>query len=290
MNTFSMRRILTAVSIFALAACVELPDRTEQPFLPDPTVTRNTLLTLPAAASRIDVAVYNFEDLTGQIKPSEGIQNPSRAVSQGGVAVLLKALRETGNGNWFRVIERNRLNNLLQERRVIQEMRQIYLNEQQINPQALPPLLFAGVIVEGGVVGFDSNVQTGGAGAALLGIGARTEYRKDTISVSLRAVSVKTGEILSTVVVQKSILSVSVGSNVFRYIEADEILELEAGLTHNEPDFVALTKTIEKAVYALIMEMVHKEFWSFRDHKSGRVLVDQYLQEDGRAPMDIVTK
>ncbi|MDD9724822.1 CsgG/HfaB family protein [Roseovarius sp. SK2] len=134
----------------------------EEPTLPQITATRSTLLDMPPPANRVDIAVYDFEDQTGQFKPSDTVQTLSKAVSQGGGAVLMKALRDTGNGNWFRVVERSNLDNLLQERRIIQEMRQIYLKEKEINPKALPPMLFAGVILEGGVVGYDTNVLTGG--------------------------------------------------------------------------------------------------------------------------------
>lgn len=273
--------LLVFGSLF-LSGCADLKFAHEEPELPSVTSTRSSLLELPDPKNKIDVAVYEFEDLTGQFKPSEGFQTLSKAVSQGGGSVLIKALRDTGRGNWFRVVERSNLNNLLQERRIIQEMRQLYLGEQQINPKALPPMLFAGTIVEGGVIGYDTNVLTGGVGAALLGIGARAEYRKDTMSVNLRTVSVKTGEVLASVVVQKSIFSTSIGTNVFRYIEADEILELEAGVTNNEPGLIALTKAIEKAVYALVMEMAQRDLWSFKDPKVGTALINNYLEEDGR--------
>lgn len=283
---------VTSVAL-ALSGCAQLSAQLAQneqpPTLPQPTATRNTLLQLPPPESRIDVAVYNFEDLTGQFKPSENYQSLSKAVSQGGGAILMKALRDAGDGKWFRVVERSSLKNLLQERRLIQEMRKIYLKEQEINPKALPPMLFAGVIIEGGVIGFDSNIETGGAGAALLGIGAKTEYRKDSISVNLRTVSVKTGEVLASVVVQKSILSTSVGANVFRYVDTDEILELEAGITANEPDFVALRRAIEKAVYTLVMEMAERDYWKFKDPQTERRLVTQYKIEDGRLAPSRIT-
>mgnify|MGYP001793521805 CR=1 FL=1 len=279
---FNGRLSLICALITVVSGCAEIQYSEKEPSLPSVTSTRMSLLDLPDPKSRIDVAVYEFEDLTGQFKPSEGFQTLSKAVSQGGGSVLIKALRDTGRGDWFRVVERSNLNNLLQERRIIQEMRQIYLNEQQINPSALPPMLFAGTIIEGGVVGYDSNITTGGAGAALLGVSARTEYREDTMSVNLRAVSVKTGEVLASIVVQKSILSTSIGTNVFRYIETDEILELEAGITNNEPGLIALTKAIEKAVYSLIMEMAHQDLWGFKNPQVGKSLVNKYLEEDGR--------
>ena len=282
MKFFGSKYAMAVALVALVSGCAEFQQEIEPAKLPQITASRSTLLSLAPPKNRVDVAIYNFEDLSGQYKPSENFQTLSKAVSQGGGSVLIKALRETGGGQWFRVVERTNLNNLLQERRIIQEMRQIYLKEKEINPKALPPMLFAGVIVEGGVVGYDSNVETGGAGAALLGVGARGEYRRDTVSVNLRAVSVKTGEILSSVVVQKSVLSTSIGANVFRYVSSDAILELEAGTTANEPGLIALTRTIEKAVYSLIMEMAHRDYWEFKNHAVGKSLINRYLQEDGR--------
>ena len=126
------------------------------------------------------IAVYGYTDQTGQFKPAENVQSLSRAVTQGATSVLIKALQDAGDGRWFTVVERERLDNLLKERRIIADMRERYLGEKKINPQALPPLLFAGVLLEGGIIGFDSNTKTGGAGARLLGIGGDVQYREDT--------------------------------------------------------------------------------------------------------------
>ena len=281
MQIAELRKPLAFVAaFFAVTGCATIEGPVEEPVTPATTATRAALHLLPPPENRVDVAIYDFSDVTGQYKP-EDFQTLSRAVSQGGDQILIDALRDTGDGSWFRVIERGNLSNLLQERRVIQEMRQIYLGEEQINPAALPPLLFAGVIIEGGVVGFDSNTTTGGAGAGYLGISARTEYRKDTITVNLRTVSVKTGEVLASVRAQKSILSTSVNAAVFRYIDLDEILELEAGLTTNEPSSIALTRAIEKALYSLIMEMAEGDYWNFEDSDAEQTLLARYRANDG---------
>jgi len=266
----------------SVAACSTPDSIVPEPVLPGVTATRGALLDLPAPARRYEVAVYGFEDLTGQFKPSENFQTLSRAVTQGGAPVLIKALRDAGNRRWFRVVERAGLNNLLQERKIIAEMRQRYLGETRINPQALPPMLFAGVLIEGGIVGFDSNTVTGGVGARLLGIGGQAEYRHDTISISLRAVSVKTGEVLSSIMVQKSIISAGISASAFKFVDIDEVLEVEAGISTNEPGLVALTRAIEKAVYGLIMEMAETGLWAFADPEAGRALVLEHLVEEGR--------
>ncbi|MEQ1882626.1 MAG: CsgG/HfaB family protein, partial [Burkholderiales bacterium] len=165
---------------------------------------------------------------------------------------------------WFQVIERERLDNVLRERAVIREMRSTYLGEKLVNPDALPPLLFAGILLEGGIIGYDSNTKSGGLGARFLGIGGSTQYREDTVTIYLRAVSVKTGEVLSNVSVRKSIASVSVGVNAFRFIDFKNLLESEAGFASNEPDQIALTQAIEKAVHALILEGALNNLWCLR--------------------------
>ena len=265
-----------------LAGCNSSQVLTQEPSLPRVTDTRNALLDLPPPSSKLEVAVYSFDDTSGQYKEGESFQTLSRAVSQGGSSVLIKALQDAGNRSWFRVVERTKLNSLLQERKIIRDLHQQYLGEKQINAKALPPMLFAGIILEGGVVGYDTNTLTGGIGARLLGIGATTQYRQDTMSVSLRAISVKTGEVLTSVLVQKSIISAGVTGNSFSYIDFDKLLELEAGVTTNEPGLIALNRAIEKAVHALIMEGVGTGLWAFKDKAKGAELVNQYLVEQGQ--------
>ena len=144
-------------------------------------------------------------------------------------------------------------------------MRKQYLGETNVNPQALPALLFAGVLLEGGVVGYDTNTLTGGIGATWLGIGGDAKYQQDTVTVYLRAVSVKTGEVLTSVTASKTITSYAVDANVFRYIGSNSLLETEDGFTTNEPGLLALQQAIDKATYGLIMEGVDLKLWNFAD-------------------------
>jgi Uncharacterized protein involved in formation of curli polymers len=177
------------------------------------------------------------------------------------------------------VVERERLDNLLRERQIIGEMRKRYLGEQEVDPSALPALLFAGVLLEGGIVGYDTNTVTGGAGAAFLGIGARTEYRQDTVTVYLRAVSVRTGEVLANITASKTIASQALGASAFKFVAFRELLEAEAGITSNEPDQVALQQAIEKAVYGLVLEGVELDLWRFEDMSSAQSLLAAYRAE-----------
>ena len=282
-----MRRSFSLLAGLALSACTSLgddgrssiPETTSLAFYPHVTQVQRELAVIPPPDRPVAVAVYGFDDQTGQFKPSETGQTLSRAVSQGGAAMLMKALQDAGNRQWFTIVERESLKNLLQERQIILEMRERYLGEKGVNPQALPALLFAGVLLEGGIVGYDTNTVTGGAGAAFLGIGAHGEYRQDTVTVYLRAVSVRTGEVLTTVTASKTIASKAISASAFKYVAFKELLEAETGITTNEPDQLALQQAIEKAVYGLVMEGVDLQLWNFADTKAGWPLLWRYRQE-----------
>lgn len=286
MFAFSRSTAVLAAAL-ALAGCatttatIEPP--TAAPQLQAVTPVQRDLLYLPPPPAPIAVAVYGYTDQTGQLRPSDTIQSLSRAVTQGGASILMKALQDAGNGNWFTVIERENLENILKERQIIREMRQRYLGEAETPPSVLPSMLFAGILLEGGIIGYDNNVSTGGIGARLLAIGAAKEYRQSTVTVSLRAVSVKTGEVLSTVTTSKTIASVALQSNVFKFVTYDELLEFEAGVTANEPGQIALQQAIEKAVYALILDGVNKDLWDFADPAAGQPWLERYAGEQQRA-------
>ncbi len=256
-----------------------LPTTTSLAYFPKKTQTQSLLNQLPAPQRPVAIAVYGFTDQTGQFKPSDTGQTLSRAVTQGASSMLVKALQDAGDRNWFTVVERERLDNLLRERQIIGEMRKRYLGEQEVDPNALPALLFAGVLLEGGIVGYDTNTVTGGAGAAFLGIGARTEYRQDTVTVYLRAVSVRTGEVLANVTTSKTIASQALGASAFKFVAFRELLEAEAGITSNEPDQVALQQAIEKAVYGLVLEGIELDLWRFEDMAGAQPLIAAYRAE-----------
>ncbi len=245
------------------------------------TETNRTLRILPPPSQKVAVAVYNYTDQTGQFKPSETTQTLSKAVTQGATSILIKALQDVGEGSWFTVVERERIDNLMKERQIIMQMRMIYLKEKSINPQALPPLLFAAIIFEGGIIGYDSNIQTGGVGARLLGIGGDIKYRLDTITIYLRAVSTKTGQVLASVTTHKTIASIGLQGGIFKFIAIDKILEAEAGFTKNEPDQLAVQQAIEKAVYSMIIEGAANNIWSFSDRKAQEKLIDSFREGNG---------
>ena len=242
---------------------------TEAPRVAEVSETNMRLRNIPAPKQRIPVAVYDFRDETGQYREAQNYQQLSRVVTQGGVSILIKALQDAGNRRWFTVMERNKLADLLKERQIITEMRRLYRGEEKINPKVLPPLKHAAIIIEGSIIGYNHNVQTGGLGASYLGITGDSDYSKDEITVSLRAISTKTGEVLTTVTARKTVVSVGLQASVFRYVKLDELLQAEGGFTHNEPSQIALESAVEKAVEALIVEGVDLKIWQFQDPQGG---------------------
>ena len=208
------------------------------------------------------IAVYDFLDMTGQKKPGGNFASMSSAVTQGSYQLLIKALQDAGEGKWFRVVERSSLASLLQERKLIRTTRQLASGE---NAEPLPALLFAGAYITGGIVGYDSDIKSGGIGARILGIQANRQYREDVVTIILRLVNVQTGEVVITTTVEKTIVSTSTGSDVFKYFDADTMLvEIEAGYAKNEPVTFAVRKAIEKGVVDLIHLGAQKELWKFR--------------------------
>ena len=209
------------------------------------------------------VAVYpaSFTDQTGQRKSNSEFALFSTALTQQPNALLIRALKHAGDGNFFRVVERVGLDNLTKERQLIRSAREQFASEEDKKKQ-LQPLLFAGVLMEGAVISYESNLESGGIGARYLGIGNSIQYREDTVTISLRMVSVATGEVLLEVLSQKTIFSYGKSEDVFRFIEAGtELVEIELGNARNESSTIALMKTIEGAVLELIKQGYTKKYW-----------------------------
>ena len=250
------RTIAILLLTFILVGCAGKPDFDVRK--QTPSIEQLNTIAKPLDGPVV-IAVYDFVDMTGQKKPGGNFASMSTAVTQGSYQILIKALQDTGEGKWFRVVERSTLPSLLQERKLIRSTRQQVDKE---NAQPLPPLLFAGAYITGGVVGYDSDVKSGGIGARILGIQANKQYRQDIVTIILRVVNVQSGEVVASVTVEKTIFSTGTGSDVFKYFDADTmLLETEIGVARNEPVTFALRKAIEKGVIEIILEGVDKGLW-----------------------------
>jgi curli production assembly/transport component CsgG len=209
----------------------------------------------------ITIAVYNFTDKTGQRKPNNTIATLSSAVTQGGEVFLIKALQDVGKGKWFQVVERVGLDDLIKERQLIRNQRETYEGK---DSKPLSPMLVAGVMIQGGIVGYDSNIGSGGAGAALLGIGTSAQYRTDEVTVVMRLISVHTGEVLVSAGASKTILSAGIDNNVMKFLDqATMSVQIEAGKNVNEPSTYAVRVATEAAVVDMIRQGAAKKLWQF---------------------------
>ena len=252
---FKKLAIIFLATVF-LASCAGKPDfdfRTQTP-------AAKTFIEVPELeGDPIIIAVYDFLDMTGQKKPGGNFASMSTAVTQGSYQILIKALQDAGDGKWFRVVERASLPSLLQERKLIRSTRQMADGE---NAESLPPLLFAGAYITGGIVGYDSDTKSGGIGARILGVQANTKYRQDVVTIILRLVNVQTGEVVISTTIEKTIFSTGKGADIFKYFDADTmLLETEAGVARNEPVTFAVRKAIEAGVAEIINVGAKKELW-----------------------------
>jgi len=223
---------------------------------------------------KVSVAVYNFKDQTGQRRPSSTQSSFSTAVTQGSEAFLIKALKDVSNGDWFDVVERVGLASLTQERQIVRQMREAYEGS---DAKKLQPMKFAGMIIEGGITGYDTSVRSGGSAARILGIGPSTKFSEDIITISLRAVSVNTGLVIAAVNVQKTIYSTADSLAILKfYDKGTQVFEFESGLTLNEPGTLAVKSAIEAAVVELIKEGERKDVWDYKEE----VIIEPELISD----------
>lgn len=238
--------------------CVEEPEVIRMPSYIE-------LLKLPPAEKKPIVAVYTFQDLTGQRKSVQNIASFSTAVTQGGTEMLIDALKAAGDGTWFRVVERKGIDHLVRERQIIRSGREEAAKVLGEEAPTLGPMLFAGMIIEGGIIGYDSNIMTGGRGARTLGIGGSRQYRQDQVTVSLRAVSVLTGEVLLNVQAKKTIFSYGSSGDIFRFIEqGTQLIEFEDGTGKNESVTYSVRTAIEAAVLELVNQGHERGLWKIK--------------------------
>ncbi|WP_351018017.1 CsgG/HfaB family protein [Shewanella sp. AC91-MNA-CIBAN-0169] len=257
-----MKRLLLSLFILSLSACSSIESEFDgieaTTSLMPKGETYYDLVSLPSPQGSMVAAVYDFRDQTGQYKPIPS-SNFSTAVPQSGTAFLAQALNDSA---WFVPVEREGLQNLLTERKIVRA---------GLNGDAskLPQLNSAQILMEGGIVAYDTNIKTGGAGARYLGIGVSGQYRVDSITVNLRAVDIRTGRLLSSVTTTKAVISKEITAGVFKFIDAQELLESEAGYTSNEPVSLCIAAAIESAVVHMIADGIWKRAWNLLDPVSG---------------------
>lgn len=270
--------LLAGVAMVLAAGCTTMqpPQEVNNRAVPTPgTPTTRDLLKLPQPKGRIAAAVYAMRDQTGQYKAAPD-SSFSTAVTQGAGNLLVKALKDSG---WFTPVEREGLQNLLTERKIV---RALEVPGEKTAPQLnLPPLQSASILIEGGIVAYETNVRTGGAGARFLGVGLSDRYRVDQVTVSLRSIDIRSGRILNSISTTKTIYSYELAAGVFRFVNFKELLEMEAGITRNEPVQLCVREAIESAVVHLTVQGIKDRVWELKNEADFQSPVIQaYLRAD----------
>ncbi|NIE64377.1 curli production assembly/transport protein CsgG [Burkholderia sp. Ax-1719] len=283
LNKNGVRAALGAMLMLSLVGCVTrpMPAASNATLTPPTRITRD-LTHLPPPKGKIVAAVYGFRDLTGQYKATPDSSFSSQ-VTQGGASLLLKAMRDSG---WFTPVERENLQDVLTERKIMRATD--HADEKRAQDDAMAALMPANILLEGGIVGYDTNVRTGGAGVAYLGISASTQYRVDQVTVNLRAIDIRTGQVLNSISTTKTIYSYQVDTGVYRFIGYQDLLQAEVGLTRNEPVQICVNEAIESAVAHLIVQGIANQTWALKNDKDWYdPTVQRYLQEDRQYAQDM---
>lgn len=253
-------RVLAACALLLSACSISHPPAVANAgaqLTPATNLTRE-LTRLPQPKGKIVAAVYGFRDQTGQYKPAPD-SSFSTAVTQGAASILIKALLDSG---WFIPVERENLQNLLTERKVVRALEAPDKSQPQV---AVPQLLPASVIVEGGITAYESNVRTGGLGANYLGVGLSTQYRVDQVTVGLRTVDIRSGKVLNSISTTKAIYSYEIRPTVFKFVNFKDLVQFEAGMTRNEPAQLCVREAIEAAVMHLVAQGIEDGQWFLKD-------------------------
>ncbi len=265
---------LIAAAVLSGCASVNPPADLMTPATITPaTKASRDLFSLPVPKGKVVAAVYGFRDQTGQYKAAPD-SSFSTSVTQGATSMLVKSLKDSG---WFVPVERENLQNLLTERKIV---RALEVPGQPNASYQVPPLTSASILIEGGVVAYESNVRTGGLGAKFLGVGLSSLYRVDQVTINLRSVDIRNGEVLQSVSTTKTIYSYELRPSVFKFVNVKDLVEIEGGITRNEPSQLAVNEAIESGVAHLIVQGIRAGSWGLKNPADmDHPIVQKYLRD-----------
>ncbi|PWK62048.1 hypothetical protein C7455_10173 [Roseicyclus mahoneyensis] len=205
------------------------------------------------------VAVAQFEDLTGA--RIEG--GTSTAVAASGRFLTEYILMRANGNDAYRVLDRAGLNNLLNERRLADQINAFHeaevvaaapemLRDQLAGrvPPAIEmaPLRVSDYLIHGAVVGYDRRLIDNGTGMGIAGVRLRNRASRDQVSVMVQLIDVRSGEIIATGAAAQFIDSSSRGGDIFALVRTDRLLEVEQLNVVNDPATRALFLAIDIAL------------------------------------------
>jgi curli production assembly/transport component CsgG len=92
------------------------------------------------------------------------------------------------------------------------------------------------------------------------------QYQEDVVTISIRAISTQTGEVLLTVNTQKTLLSYTAGVAIFKFYDnGTKNFESEIGLSQTEASIHCIKLATDLAVEQLIIQGEKKGMWQFKE-------------------------
>ena len=170
------------------------------------------------------------------------------------------ALKTAGSGSWFNVVERGYLDSLLRERKLIQDTYSFLKKDPR---KLIDPLKFAEYIVTGGVVSYDSPIQTGSAAVTLGNYGGGLGGHKDLVTINIRIVRVRDGLVLKSINASRPIITGSATGNATRVL-GRRILDAKGAIGVQEATQTAVREAIEAGVYELVRSGAATGLWEGR--------------------------
>jgi curli production assembly/transport component CsgG len=124
----------------------------------------------------IIVGVYQFLDQTGQRAVLDRqTSEMSSAIPQGLSSMLVQELLTSGDGKWFRVVERETIPSILNERKVV-------VAALPDIEEPLQPLLLPGILITGGAISYDRKVSQQFLGLGFASINGQKRVYSDRVS------------------------------------------------------------------------------------------------------------
>jgi curli production assembly/transport component CsgG len=102
----------------------------------------------------------------------------------------------------------------------------------------------------------------------------------DQVTVNLRVVDMRTGQILNSVSTTKTVYSRALDAGVFQFVAFKKLLEAEIGYSRNEPVQLCVKEAIEAGVIHLVAQGIRDKQWLPKDEKEiDSPLLQEYLIE-----------
>jgi curli production assembly/transport component CsgG len=99
------------------------------------------------------------------------------------------------------------------------------------------------------------------------------------VTVNLRAVDIRTGDIIQSITTTKTVFSIQVDFGIFRFVSLKHLLEVETGLSRNEPVQQCVREAIETALIHMIAQGVRDGSWNLKNPDDlNKPLLQSYLQ------------